>query len=234
MIVLTREAIAAIQNSMKVNDRLGYGVRVTAEAGSCSGPKYTMRFEEAPREEDAIIEIRDVRLFVDDATMTMLTGATIDYSNAPENGGFKFDLPVQEESSCGRGSNASDMAQPSLSHRDTISQGIEERGTIQLTDSAFDAVRNAIAGATDCVGGLRIMVESSGCAGNQYKMGLVDEADPDDTVIERDGVKVFVDAKSHELLAGTVVDFVVGLEGEGFTFENPNATSRCSCGKSFS
>jgi iron-sulfur cluster assembly accessory protein len=77
------------------------------------------------------------------------------------------------------------------------------------------------------------MVEAGGCAGYKYMMGLVNDADPDDTVIERDGVKVFVDNKSHELLAGTVIDFVVALEGSGFTFENPNATSSCSCGKSF-
>jgi iron-sulfur cluster assembly accessory protein len=104
---------------------------------------------------------------------------------------------------------------------------------INLTDSALSAVRSAIDGAADPVGGLRIMVETGGCAGYQYKMGLVNAADPDDTVVERDGVKVFVDNKSHELLAGTTIDFVVAIEGSGFTFENPNATSSCSCGKSF-
>ncbi|MBB6308095.1 iron-sulfur cluster assembly accessory protein [Xanthobacter tagetidis] len=104
---------------------------------------------------------------------------------------------------------------------------------INLTDSALNAVRSAISGADKPVGGLRIMVEAGGCAGYKYMMGLVNGADPDDTVIERDGVKVFVDNKSHELLAGTVIDFVVALEGSGFTFENPNATSSCSCGKSF-
>jgi iron-sulfur cluster assembly protein len=104
---------------------------------------------------------------------------------------------------------------------------------INLTDSALNAVRSAIAGADEPVGGLRIMVEAGGCAGYKYLMGLVDEAEPDDTVVERDGVKVFVDMKSHELLAGTTIDFVVAIEGAGFTFENPNATSSCSCGKSF-
>ena len=104
---------------------------------------------------------------------------------------------------------------------------------INLTDSAMDAVRTAISGATDPVGGLRIMVETGGCAGYKYMMGLVDKADPDDTVNERDGVKVFVDTQSHELLNGTTIDFVVALEGSGFTFDNPNATSSCSCGKSF-
>src|SRR5271165_3198338 len=111
--------------------------------------------------------------------------------------------------------------------------GSEGRAMINLTDSALDAVQNAIAGAAEPVGGLRIMVEAGGCAGFKYMMGLVNEAEPDDTVIERNGVKVFVDMKSHDLLAGTTIDFVVALEGSGFTFENPNAKSSCSCGKSF-
>lgn len=104
---------------------------------------------------------------------------------------------------------------------------------INLTDSAVNAVQNAISGADKPVGGLRIMVEAGGCAGFKYVMELVNEAEPDDTVIERDGVKVFVNMKSHDLLAGTTIDYVVALEGSGFTFENPNATSSCSCGKSF-
>lgn len=104
---------------------------------------------------------------------------------------------------------------------------------INLTPSALNAVRSAMAGAADPVGGLRIMVKTGGCAGYKYMMGLVNAAELDDTVVERDGVKIFVDMKSHELLAGTTIDFVVALEGSGFTFENPNATSSCSCGKSF-
>ncbi|WP_029005761.1 iron-sulfur cluster assembly accessory protein [Azorhizobium doebereinerae] len=104
---------------------------------------------------------------------------------------------------------------------------------INLTDSALNAVRTAISSAPAPVGGLRIQVEAGGCAGYKYQMGLVPDAEADDTVIERDGVKVFVDNKSHEYLAGTTIDFVVALEGSGFTFENPNATNSCSCGKSF-
>jgi iron-sulfur cluster assembly protein len=104
---------------------------------------------------------------------------------------------------------------------------------INLTDSAVNAVRNAMSTAGKPVSGLRIMVEAGGCAGYKYMMGLVGEAEVDDTVIEREGVRVFVDMKSHELLAGTTIDFVVALEGSGFTFENPNAKSSCSCGKSF-
>jgi iron-sulfur cluster assembly accessory protein len=104
---------------------------------------------------------------------------------------------------------------------------------IILTNSALNAVRTAIAGAEAPVGGLRLMVEAGGCAGFRYMMGLVHDPEPDDTIIEADGVRVFVDSASHELLDGTTVDFVVSLSGSGFTFENPNAKSSCGCGKSF-
>ena len=104
---------------------------------------------------------------------------------------------------------------------------------IHLTDSALNAVRNAIAGAAEPANGLRIMVEAGGCAGLKYNMGLVEKPDPDDTVVERDGVRVFIDMASHEHIAGTTIDFVVALEGSGFTFDNPNAKASCGCGKSF-
>lgn len=105
---------------------------------------------------------------------------------------------------------------------------------ITLTSSAVNAVRNAISGSAEPVGGLRIQVEAGGCAGYKYNMGLVNAAEPDDTVVENEGVKVFVDPASHELLKGTTIDFVVALEGSGFTFDNPNTSSTCGCGKSFS
>ena len=104
---------------------------------------------------------------------------------------------------------------------------------VDLTDSAANAIRTAITGSRKPVQGLRIMVEAGGCAGYKYLMGLVDEAQPGDILVERHGVKVFVDPASAPLLSGTTVDFVVSVEGSGFAFNNPNASSNCSCGKSF-
>ena len=104
---------------------------------------------------------------------------------------------------------------------------------IQLTESAVDAVRTAIKGAKGPVEGLRIMVESGGCAGFQYKMGLVEDIDPADLVVEQGDVKIYVDQDSVPHLQGTTVDFVIGIEGSGFSFDNPQAVSSCSCGKSF-
>ena len=104
---------------------------------------------------------------------------------------------------------------------------------IELTQSAANAIRTAIAGSSEPVQGLRIMVQSGGCAGKKYLMGLVADASPGDFVIEQEGIKVFVDAGSVDLLSGVTLNFSVSLEGSGFTFDNPNAEKSCSCGKSF-
>ncbi|MDA9473594.1 hypothetical protein XI03_03530 [Bradyrhizobium sp. CCBAU 65884] len=105
---------------------------------------------------------------------------------------------------------------------------------INLTDSAVNAIKSAISSSTHPTGGLRVLVEAGGCNGFKYKMGLAAEPKPNDTVIECDGLKVFVDNDSREHLVGTTIDFVMALESSGFTFHNPNATANCSCGKSFS
>jgi iron-sulfur cluster assembly protein len=104
---------------------------------------------------------------------------------------------------------------------------------ISLTESATNAIRAAISGAATPIEGLRIAVDSGGCAGFKYMMGLVAEPNPSDVVVEAGGVKVFVDKGSVIHLTGTKIDFVIGLESSGFTFDNPQAQSSCACGKSF-
>ena len=81
---------------------------------------------------------------------------------------------------------------------------------------------------------LRLAVEGGGCSGFQYKFGLADEAQGDDLVVERDGVRLLVDAVSLDLIAGSVVDYVESLGGAAFKVENPQAASGCGCGSSFS
>ena len=104
---------------------------------------------------------------------------------------------------------------------------------IHLTDSAVTAVRGALSRSPGPVAGLRLMVQSGGCAGFKYSLGIVSEADPEDVVVEQQGITIFVDPASEPHLKGTVMDFVESLEGSGFAFDNPNAGSKCSCGKSF-
>ncbi len=99
MIMLTRQAVAAIAATMNDEGKLGCGIRVSAKTG-CSGPTYGMCFEEEPREGDVVIEIRDVRVFVDEASMSLLTGTTIDYLDTPESVGFSFDAPENAAVAC--------------------------------------------------------------------------------------------------------------------------------------
>ena len=104
---------------------------------------------------------------------------------------------------------------------------------IILTEQAGSAVKAAMSRAGKPEGGLRVMVEAGGCAGYKYLIGLDTEPRADDAVVEAAGVKVFLDPDSQPLLTGMKIDFVESLEGSGFTFDNPNAGTKCGCGKSF-
>lgn len=81
---------------------------------------------------------------------------------------------------------------------------------------------------------LRLAVEGGGCSGFQYRFGLADAVEGDDTAVETDGVTLVVDAVSLDLVRGAAVDYVEDLGGAAFKVTNPNATSGCGCGSSFS
>ena len=105
---------------------------------------------------------------------------------------------------------------------------------LSLTENAQKAVGRFIEGSETPVEGLRISVNGGGCSGFQYGMALEPASNDDDTVLEIGAIKVFVDPASAEMLQDVVVDFLDGMEGSGFKFENPNAANSCGCGKSFS
>jgi iron-sulfur cluster assembly protein len=81
---------------------------------------------------------------------------------------------------------------------------------------------------------LRVSVVGGGCSGFSYKMSFEDNQNEGDKVFEHFGVKVLIDPKSLLFLDKTQLDFSDGLNGQGFTFTNPNAKSTCGCGSSFS
>lgn len=104
---------------------------------------------------------------------------------------------------------------------------------ITLTDKAAKAVSRFVRsekGAT----GLRLSVSGGGCAGLQYEMKLEAAAASNDTIIEQNSVRIFVDPQSAAMLEGLTIDFVDTMLESGFTFHNPNASASCGCGKSFS
>ncbi len=81
---------------------------------------------------------------------------------------------------------------------------------------------------------LRVSVYGGGCSGFQYTFSLDEEIKPTDRSVDKDGVTLIIDQASYNLLAGSEVDFTEGLEGAMFVVNNPNATSTCGCGASFS
>lgn len=104
---------------------------------------------------------------------------------------------------------------------------------LTLTDNAQTALTRFIESADKPLKGLRVRVTTGGCSGFQYGMSLEAEPHEDDLVINCGAAQVYIDPLSVPFLKGTTIDFVESLEGSGFTFENPNAAERCSCGKSF-
>ena len=105
--------------------------------------------------------------------------------------------------------------------------------SIQLSARAAKRIAEIVSGETDAKF-LRVSVEGGGCSGFQYKFDLVASPADDDLVIERDHARVLVDPVSVDYLAGSEIDFVDALIGSSFQIKNPNATSSCGCGTSFS
>ena len=103
---------------------------------------------------------------------------------------------------------------------------------IDVTERAFARLAEINEG-TDAPKALRVAVEGGGCSGFQYQIDL-DEPGEGDLVLEGEGQKVVVDEVSLPFLSNAVIDFADELIGARFVIENPNATSSCGCGTSFS
>jgi len=103
---------------------------------------------------------------------------------------------------------------------------------VTLTATAINKVKQIMSERGE-EGGLRIAIVGGGCSGFQYQMSLDAEPDADDKVFDQEGLRVFVDSRSMIYLNGTQVDYVDGLNGSGFKFENPNSRGTCGCGESF-
>ena len=112
--------------------------------------------------------------------------------------------------------------------------GADGEPILTLTESAAEMAKVAMEreGLRDV--GLRVAVVGGGCSGFQYSLSFDKTSQPDDAVIEQNGVRLFVDSTSAQDLRGMTIDYVSGLHGAGFKFINPNATRTCGCGSSFS
>src|SRR5512145_1504024 len=81
---------------------------------------------------------------------------------------------------------------------------------------------------------LRVFVSGGGCSGFQYGFTFDEAQNEDDTVMQKNGVTLLIDSMSYQYLVGAEIDYTSGVEGEQFVIKNPNATSTCGCGSSFS
>lgn len=110
---------------------------------------------------------------------------------------------------------------------------IAQAAGVVVTDRAICRIRDILAGEPQGTK-LRVSVLGGGCSGFKYDFGFDGQAADDDVRIEKDGVTVLVDSVSLPFLSGSQIDFVDELIGASFQISNPNATSSCGCGTSFS
>jgi iron-sulfur cluster assembly protein len=105
---------------------------------------------------------------------------------------------------------------------------------VTLTDKAAEKIHELLGadGAVAQPQALRVAVRGGGCSGFQYALAL-DQPKADDHVFEHEGVSVVVDKVSMQFVFGSQVDYVDGLQGAGFTVNNPNVVAACGCGSSF-
>lgn len=104
---------------------------------------------------------------------------------------------------------------------------------ITLTKEAAAKIKELLAKSNKQDYGLRVQVLPGGCAGFKYAMRFEKSSTPEDYVIEKDGVNLFIDKNSADLIKGAQVHYVDSLQGAGFKINNPNAKSSCGCGESF-
>ena len=104
---------------------------------------------------------------------------------------------------------------------------------VKITPKASEEVIKLVTAENNPEIGLRLAVKGGGCSGLSYDLQFTPQEDGD-TIVSHEGFNVFMDAKSMIYLKGMQLDFQGGLQGKGFVFVNPNATSTCGCGASFS
>ena len=115
-----------------------------------------------------------------------------------------------------------------------MSDAIEMPTPINFSDNAVKKVKELIEeeGTPDLK--LRVFVSGGGCSGMQYGFTFEETINEDDTKVEKDNVMLLIDPMSLQYLAGAEIDYQDNVQGSQFVIKNPNATTTCGCGSSFS
>ncbi|MDD2685444.1 MAG: iron-sulfur cluster insertion protein ErpA [Gallionella sp.] len=110
----------------------------------------------------------------------------------------------------------------------------ENQDPLIFTDNAVNKVKKLIEEEGNADLKLRVFVSGGGCSGFQYGFTFDEVSNEDDTVMVKDGVHLLIDPMSFQYLVGAEIDYQESLEGSQFVIKNPNATTTCGCGSSFS
>ena len=110
---------------------------------------------------------------------------------------------------------------------------VASKAIVNATEAALVELKRLLGTEKAGVDGVRMAVKGGGCSGLSYVLDF-DKAREGDNIVHQDGVQFFMDRKSTIYLKGIVLDYKEGLKGKGFVFTNPNASSTCGCGESFS
>ena len=106
MLTITESAVTAIKGFIDGSDKAAAGLRIEVSGGGCSGFQYGLRLEEAAGEQDEIMDMGGIQVFIDPASAPMLSGVTVDFVNSIDGAGFKFENP-NATASCGCGNSFS-------------------------------------------------------------------------------------------------------------------------------
>jgi iron-sulfur cluster insertion protein len=115
-----------------------------------------------------------------------------------------------------------------------MNAAVEIPGPLKFSDAAATKVKQLIDEEGNAALKLRVFVQGGGCSGFQYGFTFDEVVNEDDTTMERNGVTLLIDSMSYQYLVGAEIDYKEDIEGAQFVIRNPNATTTCGCGSSFS
>ena len=111
---------------------------------------------------------------------------------------------------------------------------MSEAGTVTITETAATKIADMMLEDERPDAGLRVFVQGGGCSGFQYGFTFDEDVNEDDTALDKGGVTLLIDSMSYQYLTGAEIDYKEDINGAQFVIKNPNATTTCGCGSSFS
>lgn len=143
-------------------------------------------------------------------------------------------LPIQKHNEALAHSESYHHRQDPMEATTVETSTTEMPSVLVFTDSAANKVKELIEEEGNSNLKLRVFVQGGGCSGFQYGFTFDEDVNDDDTILDKAGVQLLIDSMSYQYLVGAEIDYKEDLNGAQFVIKNPNATTTCGCGSSFS